>query len=68
MLHKRFKIIMTTINILMAVPVVYVLARELLSPEPLHLSRVFAAVLLMAIPLAGTVAITITGSAVLDDN
>lgn len=67
MIHKRFKKIMTVINILMTLPVLYVLIRELLSPEPFRPSRVFGAVLLMAIPLCSTIAITITGSAVLDD-
>lgn len=66
MLH-RFKKIMMIINCLMAVPVIYVIIKEFIGPEPVRPARILATALLMAIPLCSTIAITITGSAVLDD-
>lgn len=63
---KWFKIIMTAINCLFAVPVVWALIRELAGPGPVNPGRVAATVGLVAIPLFGTLAITIAGSAVLE--
>lgn len=64
---QKFKKIMMIINGLMAVPVIYVIIKEIISPEPVRPARIVATALLMAIPLGSTIAITITGSAVLDD-
>lgn len=64
---QKFKKIMMIINSLMAVPVIYVIIKEVISPEPVRPARILATALLMAIPLCSTIAITITGSAVLDD-
>lgn len=66
-IFKWFKITMTVVNCLFAVPVIWVLIRELIGPGPVNPGRVAAAVGLVAIPLCGTLAITIAGSAVLGE-
>ena len=68
MIHKWFKRIMTIINCLFAVPVVLVLIRELTKPGPVKISRILGTLALVAIPLCATIAITITGSAVLSED
>ncbi len=67
MIHKWFTKIMIVINCLFAVPVIWVVVRELAKPGPVKISRVLMTAALVAIPLCGTVAITIAGRSVLDD-
>lgn len=67
MIYKWFNKIMLIINGLFVVPVLWVVVRELAGPKPFQLSRVAVVAGLMALPLCGTLAITIAGRAVLDD-
>lgn len=68
MLYSRFKKIMVLLNCLFAIPVIWVIVRELLRPGEIRVSRVLAIAALVALPLAGTIAITIAGYGVLRDD
>lgn len=69
MVHKWFKKVMTVINLLFTLPVIWVVVRELFRPGPVMVGRVFATAAMVCLPLAGTIAITIAGCAVLaEDN
>lgn len=68
MLHAWFKKIMVVVNCLFAIPVIWVMIRELIRPGDLRAGRVLTTAILVAIPLAGTIAITIVGNAVLEDD
>lgn len=59
---------MTVINCLVVVPVIWVIVSDLAGPGPVKLSRALATAALVALPLCGTIAITIAGSAVLSDD
>ncbi len=65
MIQKRFKQIMTVINLLFIIPVGWVIIGEIMQPGPLKIGRIVTTAVLAAVPLGGTIAITITGSAVL---
>ncbi|PKM81612.1 MAG: hypothetical protein CVU89_08955 [Firmicutes bacterium HGW-Firmicutes-14] len=67
-IHKQFKQIMMLINVLLVLPVVWVLIREITAEGPAKPARILASAALMAVPLCGTAAITVAGSAVLSDD
>jgi hypothetical protein len=58
---------MITINCLLTVPVIWTLIREVSAPGPVRMGRIVATAALMAVPLLGALAITITGLAVVYD-
>lgn len=67
MILKSFKKVMFVVNCLMAAPVIYIIIKELSADGTVRPARILTTALLMAIPLCSTIAITITGSAVLKD-
>lgn len=68
LIHSWFRRIMMVINCLFALPVVFVIIRELTSSGPFRTGRVLATTALVALPLVGTMAITIAGLAVLSED